>query len=206
MITSRYPSGPRLGYERAPITPDSSGFSFEKTEKSLALASALFPGEEWVLKEPNIWVAQSRLPEEYKEPGKWEREMSQVRILTGRGSVAYFLPERLVQGESGHKCADLVLDGVILEMKTTEGTRTTLGGEFRLAYKQGLALMKAHPDITEHSVFIRILSGLKPGSVKAKIAGELKNRPDQGSFICYFEHTGELYQWTYKELKAIIST
>jgi hypothetical protein len=188
------------------MLPDSPGLTSEIAEKSLALASTLFPGEEWVLKEPGIWVARSRLSEEYKEPEKWEREMSQVRILTGGGSAAYFLPEQLVQGESGHRCADLVLDGVILEMKTTEGTRTTLGGEFRLAYKQGLALLKGHPGITEHSVFIRILSDLRPGSVKAKIAGELKNRPDQGSFICYFEHTGELYHWTYKELKALIGT
>jgi hypothetical protein len=29
---------------------------------------------------------------------------------------------------------------------------------------------------------------------------------DQGNFICFFEHTGELFNWTYKELKAIIST
>jgi hypothetical protein len=34
----------------------------------------------------------------------------------------------------------------------------------------------------------------------------MKNRPEQGSFICYFERTGELYQWTYKELKALIGT
>jgi hypothetical protein len=48
---------------------------FQNAEKSFALASALFPGEEWVFKEPGIWVAKSRLPEEYKEPDKWEREM-----------------------------------------------------------------------------------------------------------------------------------
>jgi hypothetical protein len=41
------------------------------------LALALFPREEWVFKELGIWVARSRLPEEYKEPDKWEREMSQ---------------------------------------------------------------------------------------------------------------------------------
>jgi hypothetical protein len=120
--------------------------------------------------------------------------------------VAYFLPEKAMPGGSGKRSADLVLDGVILEMKTTEGTRTTLGGEFRLAYKQGLALLEGHPGITEHSVFIRVLSDLKPGSVKAKIAGELKNRTDQGSFICFFEHTGELFNWTYEELKSIIGT
>jgi hypothetical protein len=54
----------------------------------------LFPDEEWVLKEPNIWVVESRLSEEYREKDKWEREMSQVRLLTERGSTAYFLPEK----------------------------------------------------------------------------------------------------------------
>jgi hypothetical protein len=48
----------------------------------------------------------------------------------------------------------------------------------------------------------RILTGR--GSVKAKIAGELKNRTDKGRFICYFETNGELYSWTYEELRAII--
>ena len=106
-------------------------------EKSLVLASYLFPYEEWIPKEANIWVAKSRLIEEYREPDKWEREMSQARILTGRGSAAYFLPEQEIKGESGKRCADLVLDGTITEMKTTSGTRVTLGGEFRLAYKHG---------------------------------------------------------------------
>ena len=63
-------------------------------EKSLALATALFPDEEWIAKELNIWVAKSRLIQEKIEPKKWERELAQARILTRRGSVAYFLPEK----------------------------------------------------------------------------------------------------------------
>ena len=94
--------------------------------KSLALASALFPNEQWIPTEANIWVAKSRLVEQYREPEKWEREMSQVRILTDRGSV------------------------------------------------------------------------------KAKIAGELKGRQDTGQFICYFEHLGELRIWSYDELKGMM--
>jgi len=30
-------------------------------KKSLALASDLFPDEEWILKEPHIWVGKSRV-------------------------------------------------------------------------------------------------------------------------------------------------
>jgi len=40
----------------------------------------------------------------------------------------------------------------------------------------------------------------------AKIAGELKNRFDEGSFVCYFERIRELHIWTYAELRAIIGT
>ena len=103
-------------------------------------------------------------------------------------------------------CADLVLDGVVMEMKTSSGTRATLGSEFKQAYKQGAALVEGYPGIQEHSVYIRLKSDLSIGSVKAKIAGELKNRKDCGSFFCYFEKIGEFWTWTYDELRAIIGT
>jgi hypothetical protein len=177
----------------------------ENAEKSLALASSLFPGEKWILKEPEIWVAQSRLPEEYREKDKWDREMSQVRILTGRGSVAYFLPEKKNEGK-GKIYADTVINGEITELKTVSGSRATLGTDFRQGYHQGAALVKGRTETQEHSVYIRLLSDLSPGSVRAKIAGELKNRTGMGHFICYFEAAGELYVWTYNELRAIIGT
>jgi hypothetical protein len=172
-------------------------------KESLALASSL-PFEEWIPKEANIWVAKSRLVEEYREPDKWKREMSQVRILTSRGSVAYFLPEKLMKGKSGNLCADLVLNGEVVEMKTISGTRTTLGGKFKHGYKQGALLLKNCSLTKKHSVFIRLLSDISIGSVKAKIAGELKYRHDEGSLICYFEKTGELHIWSYEELRGII--
>jgi hypothetical protein len=153
---------------------DQSGKTKENTERSLQLAALLFPGETWVYKEPNIYVAESRLSEKYREKNKWEREMSQVRILTSRGSVAVFLPEKKKNEEIGKRCADMVLDGTILEMKTVSGTRVTLGGEFRLAYKQGASLIKDYDDIQSHSVFIRLFSNLSLISVMSKIAGELK--------------------------------
>ena len=129
-------------------------------EKSYALASTLFPNEEWIPTEANILVAKSRLAQEYREPDKWEREMSQVRILTNKGSAAYFLPEKEIKGEIGKRSADLVLDGEIMEMKTVSGTRATLGSEFRLAYKQGASLLNEKAGVYEHSVFIRLKSYL----------------------------------------------
>ena len=176
----------------------------QKDKKTLALASALFPREEWIPTETNIWVAKSRLSQEKREPEKWEIEMAQVRILTNRGSVAYFLPERLIQGESGRLCADLVLDGEVVEIKTVAGTRATLGTQFKYGYKQGSLLVKNCSLTKKHSVFIWILSEMSIGSVKAKIAGELKDRHDNGSFLCYFEETNELHIWSYEELRLII--
>jgi hypothetical protein len=172
--------------------------------KTRKLAQILFPEEKWVKMEPHIWVAVSRMDERTKEPDKWEREMTQVRILTRRGSVAYFLPERNMKGLTAALCADLVLDGVVTEMKTVSGSRVILGTEFRFAHKQGMVLLTSYPKIAAHSVFIRLKSVLTVGSVKAKIAGELKDRSCPGSFICYFENTGELHSWTYDELRAII--
>jgi hypothetical protein len=185
------------------MIPDSPGLSADNASRSLA--SALFPGEKWILKEPGIWVAESRLPEEYKEPEKWEKELSQVRILTGRGSVAYFLPEKKNEGK-GKIYADTVIDGEVTELKTVSGNRSTLGTDFKDGYKQGKALVESRTDTEKHSVYVRLLSDISTGSVKAKIAGELKNRPDKGRFICYFEVSGELRVWTYDELRSIIGT
>jgi len=176
--------------------------------KSFSLATDLFPLEQWIPTEPNIWVAESRLAVKYREPVKWEREMAQVRILTCRGSVAYFLPESEKNGEPSKRYPDMVLDGTILEIKTVSGTIKTLGLEFKRGYKQGKSLLLANLPANYppqgHSVFIHLLSDLKMEAVRAKIAGELKNRMDEGRFICLFDHSGELYSWTYAELRAII--
>jgi len=177
----------------------------ENYRKSLVLAKALFPDEEWIPTETNIWVAKSRLPQKERESEKWNKEMSQVRILTNRGSVAYFLPESIIQGE-GNKTADLVLDGEVVEMKTISGGRATLGGKFKKGYKQGAISLKNCTITKSHSVFVRLLSDLSVKSVRAQIAGQLKYRYDSGYFICFFEKTGELHTWTFDELRAIIGT
>ena len=59
-------------------------------------------------------------------------------------------------------------------------------------------------NVDSHSVFIRLFSDLPVESVRAKIAGELKERPDTGSLICYFETTRILYKWSFSELRALI--
>jgi len=180
------------------------------TEKSLALASTLFPLEEWIPHGHNIFVAKSRLTGGHKEQAKLYREIADVRIITGRGSAAYFLPERFDSEEvpkdkdphSMH--ADTVIDGVVVEIKTVSGNRATLGKSFRRGYKQGRSLLGKHGITAEHSVFLRVFTPFSVDSVRAKIAGELKNSTDKGCCICYFEATEYLYFWTYDELRAIL--
>jgi hypothetical protein len=194
--------------------PSSSpGFShsnshFQTGEKSLALAVALFPGEEWVAHEKNIFVAKSRLTGGHKEQAKLYREIADVRILADRGSVAYFLPEHEKDGgqDKGiHSLrADAIIDGAVVELKTISGNRATLGKSFRRGYKQGRSLLKKHGITAEHSVFLRLFTPFTVESVRAKLAGELKNTTDKGCCICYFEAAGEFYSWEYDELRAII--
>jgi hypothetical protein len=179
---------------------------------SQKLAAALFPGEEWVQKEPHIWIAKSRLGGGHKEQSKLYREISEVRLLTARGSVAYFLPERAKEENESedefihNMHADTVIDGAVVELKTISGNRATLGKSFRRGYKQGRSLLKKHGIIAQHSVFLRIYTPFSVDSVKAKLAGELKNSTDEGFCICFFEPTEELYFWPYAELRAIVGT
>jgi hypothetical protein len=179
-------------------------------EKSIAVASVLFPFEEWIPHGKGIFVAKSRLSGGHKEQAKLYREIADVRILTGRGSVAYFLPERsndrdIVKDKELYSMhADTVIDGIIVEIKTVSGNRATLGKSFRRGYKQGRSLLVKHGISAEHSVFLRIFTPFSVDSVRAKIAGELKNTADKGFCICYFEAIEELYFWPYDELRAIV--
>ena len=189
------------------MTPESSEQIRRNTEKSKLLASALFPHEKWIHHGEGIFIAESRLSGSYKEQAKLYREIADVRILTGRGSVAYFLPERICDRDKGKTYADTVLDGAIVELKTISGNRTTLGKSFKRGYKQGLSMLETYPEIkAEHNVFLRLYTPFSIESVRAKIAGEIKGSSYKGCCICYFEATEELYYWTYDELRAIIGT
>ena len=180
----------------------------ENAEKSLALASTLFPGEEWVSHGENTFVARSRLSGSHKEQAKLYREISDARILTSRGSIAYFLPEYEKDGGGINEIhtlrADTVIDGAVVELKTISGNRATLGKSFRRGYKQGRSLLKRYGITAEHSVFLRLFTPFTIESVRAKLAGELKNSTDTGCCICYFEASGELFTWDYDELRAIL--
>ena len=183
-------------------TPDQLRLNIEKSH---AIASAMFPNEEWIPHGKGIFIAKSRLSGSHKELSKLYREIADVRILTGRGSTAYFLPEQSDGKNKDKKRADMVMDGAIVELKTVSGNRTTLGKSFKRGYKQGLSMIETYPEIkTEHDVFLRLYTPFTVESVRAKIAGELKGTYDKGRCICYFEASEELYFWTYDELREIV--
>jgi len=192
------------------MQPDRTDTTKFNDGKSFSLASALFPLEKWIPHGTGIYVAESRLNGSHKEQAKLYREISDVRILTGRGSIAYFLPERIdewkvVKDDGVHSMhADTVIDGVVVEIKTVSGNRATLGKSFRRGFKQGRSLLNKHGISADHSVFLRIFTPFSIESVRAKIAGELTNSSDNGYCICYLEAAEELYFWTYKELRAIV--
>ena len=54
------------------------------TEESFVLATALFPGEVWVLKEPGIGGSPERLQQVTQRTAKLAWEIEHVRILTQR--------------------------------------------------------------------------------------------------------------------------
>jgi len=78
-----------------PMTLNNSELTRLNVEKSFLLASTLFPHEEWIPHGQGIFIAKSRFLGGHKEQAKLYHEIDNVRILTGRGSVAYFLPERV---------------------------------------------------------------------------------------------------------------
>jgi hypothetical protein len=68
-------------------------------------------------------------------------------------------------------------------------------------------VLEAHPGIqAEHDVFLRLFTPFTIESVRAKLAGELKNTADKGRCMCYFEAIGELFTWNYDDLRAIVGT
>jgi hypothetical protein len=165
------------------MVSNTSELTQSNTEKCLTLASALFPLEEWIPHGAGIFVAKSRLTGGHKEQAKFYREIADVRILTMRGSVAYFLPERYIYtkpegDEEPHEMyADTVINGIIVEIKTVSGNRATLGKSFRRGYKQGRSLLRKHGITVKHSVFLRVLPLSALIVFGLKLPSKLKTRP-----------------------------
>ena len=80
-------------------------------EKSIVLASLLFPKEEWIPHKDGIFIAKNRLASSHKEQAKLYREIADVRILVELGSIVYFLPEQT----DGKKLGENLLTQLLME-------------------------------------------------------------------------------------------
>jgi hypothetical protein len=170
------------------------------------LAAAMYPAEQWVqAPDPGIYIASSRhraAKKSHSEAQKLGRELAQCARLTRRGSIVFLLPEN---ANESRPAADAIIDGEVVELKKVTGNRTTIGTDFRGAYHQGAATMHKFPAlVSSHSVFLDMDTQETVASIHGKLAGELKTKTDLGSVICYFKNSGELYQWSYAELRKSI--
>jgi hypothetical protein len=117
-------------------------------ERSLLLASPLFPYKEWKPHGEGIFIAKSRFSGGHKEQAKLYREIADARILTGWGSAAYFLPERpkneeTTSEEEIHSMhPDTVIDGVIVEIKPYQAIGQLWGNLSGAAINRGIHYSK----------------------------------------------------------------
>jgi hypothetical protein len=167
--------------------------------RTRALAAAMYPTEQWVEDaQTGVYVAASRHNRDL------QKELDQAAILTKNGSVVFLLPEA---PRDRRKKADAVIDGKIVELKASSGNRNTIGAEFKQAYRQGRTTLEKYPHlVAEHSVFLDLQTEEPVESIMAKLAGELKERDHDGSVICYFRNTADLYFWPYAELRKLIKS
>jgi phage/plasmid-associated DNA primase len=71
-------------------------------------------------------------------------------------------------------------------MKRNNNTATNDIARLRGSRFVWRSLLKKHGIPAEHSVFLRLFTPFTVESVRAKLAGELKNTTDKGYCICYF--------------------
>ena len=83
-----------------------------KAKNTKKIASQLFPNEQWIYIDENIFIAASRAPRSSRESEILAQEISQARILATLGHTIYLLPEF---GSSNTKHPDAIVDGLMLK-------------------------------------------------------------------------------------------
>jgi len=160
-------------------------------EKAKQAALDLYPHEKWELLEHGIFIAKSRMPRSVEQIHILEKELQQARILVGRGSTVYLLPEIPLSNEKHIKYPDAVVDGYVMEFKTITGSIR----QVEERYKE--ARVKAA------YVFLKIDAHLSRHEVTRKLSGYIKRKGYLGGIIlAYFTQNGEFYQWSEAELAA----
>ncbi|ERF61799.1 phage minor capsid protein 2 [Treponema socranskii subsp. socranskii VPI DR56BR1116 = ATCC 35536] len=160
-----------------------------KTELTRAHAENMFPDEKWNERGKNIFVAENReslAKRNSTEKDKFERELSQAKLLRNSGHVVY-LPAETGSG----KHYDFIMDGVPTEAKQVQGNINTLGTQFKRALKQGHNIFIQTKDKTVKDIYSKFI-----GETNTLIKNKTELNADTEIYVWI---DNKMYTWKLKE-------
>jgi hypothetical protein len=162
----------------------------DNAQKAKEAAEGLYPREKWEVLETGIFIAKSRMPRSAEQINVLEKELRQARILAGRGSTVYLLPETANPNEKRVKHPDAVVDGYVMEFKTITGSIRQIEERYKEARaKTAYVFLKIDAPLTRHDV-------------TRKLSGYIERKGYSGGIIlAYFTRSGEFYRWKEAELR-----
>ena len=160
----------------------------EKNAKNAKeLVSRLFPNEQWIGIDQQIFMAASRAPRSGRQSEILNQELSQARILAALGHTVYLLPEF---GPRKTKHPDAIVDGLIMEFKTVSGNERKIKEKYKEAREKA------------ENVFLQIDPSFSQRTVASKLSGTIRGKSYKSGLIwVYFKQTGKMVYWTVEGLK-----
>lgn len=150
--------------------------------ETLAVARRMFPRETWKELEHNIFVANSRMPQNKTQKKIFTADVDMARILSKNGHTVCLLPENDDGRGSSGKHPDAVVDGMVMEFKRISGGVEILGKRFSKAIKQA------------PNVFLMIDTPLSIQAIYRKLHGEVVYHDcTDGKVFIYL--AGKMYEW-----------
>ena len=159
----------------------------KNAKEAYELAFRLFPNEQWIGIDRQIFMAASRAPRSGRQSEILEQELSQARILAALGHAVYLLPEF---GPRKTKHPDAIVDGFIMEFKTVSGNERKIKEKYKEAREKA------------ENVFLQIDPPFSHRTVARKLAGAIRGKGHKSGLIwVYFRHTGKMVYWTVEGLQ-----
>lgn len=150
-------------------------------------AQELFPSETWTEIYKNVFVAQSRKPENSEQQKVFEKELEMAKIASDNSHIVFLLPEDCkVQNK---KNPDSVMDGFLTEFKNVTGGENAISHRFREALHQGV------------NVYLKIDTEIKVKRIKQILRGVLLQKENAGIVYCYISCKKTMYCWNMADLK-----
>ena len=159
----------------------------ENCQKYRDYAAGLFPNEQWITIDHNVFMAASRAPRSSTQAEILNHEITQARILAKFGHTVYLLPEF---GPRKKKHPDAIVDGLIMEFKTVTGNERKIKEKYKEAREKA------------ENVFLQIDPPFSQKIVARKLSGTIRGKGFTAGLIwVYFTVTGKMVYWTVKGLK-----